>query len=80
MSIKPPTRKQIADLVGGDPLDYAFNPKTGALCVIAPTGQKFRFTSEDWQKRDLPDVENSEPPQEASPKPIKTRKSKPSSK
>ncbi len=80
MAVKPPTQKQIADLVGGTPMDVAFNPDTGALCVIAPTGQKFRFTPEDWQKRDLPGVENSEPPQETPSKPKKARKSKSSAK
>ncbi len=74
MAIKAPTKKQIAGLVGGDPLDYAFNPETGALCVIAPTGQKFRFTRQDWQKRDIPDEE--EPAQEAPAMPKKARKSK----
>jgi hypothetical protein len=80
MSVKPPTQKQIADLVGGTPMDVAFNSETGALCVIAPTGQKFRFTLQDWQKRELPDVDKSEPPQEAPPKPKKARKSKPDTK
>ncbi len=80
MAIKQPTNKQISDLVGGTPMDYAFNSETGALCIIGPTGQKFRFTPQDWQKRDLPDEEESEPPQEAPPKPKKARKSKPDTK
>jgi hypothetical protein len=79
-SSKQPTKKQIADLVGGEPLDYAFNPETGALCVISPTGQKFRFTPQDWQKRELPDVEKPEPLQEAPSKPKKARRSKPDTK
>lgn len=48
MAIKRPTQKQIAGLVGGSPLSVAFNPETGALCVIAPSGQKRCFSLEEW--------------------------------
>ena len=44
-----PTKKDFSNiaaaLVGGEPLDYSLK-EDGTLVVIAPNGQKFRFTSE----------------------------------
>ena len=48
---KMDTRMLAAALVGGDPLDFALKAD-GSLVVIAPNGQKFKFTAEQVaQKR-----------------------------
>jgi len=69
MAFKKPTKKHIAALVGGVPLSTAFNPETGDLCVIAPNGQKFRFTPQEWETHQSSGEEvpgsSQEPPQKA---------------
>ena len=64
MAIKPPTQKQISSLVGGKPLAHNFDPETGSLVVIGPTGQKFRFSQQDWMKSESSeaDVAEESPP------------------
>lgn len=49
MTADPLSEKQIATLVGGQPLSYAFYPDSEVLVVIGPTGQKMRFSKEKWQ-------------------------------
>lgn len=75
MAIKAPTPKQISALVGGKPLASNFDPETGSLVVIAPTGQKFRFTQQDWAKSASSDPEEAEasaPPAKQPPRKKKT--------
>ena len=45
MSSNPDFSKIAAQLIGSAPLDYS-HKEDGSLVVIAPNGQKFRFTSE----------------------------------
>jgi len=74
MAFKPPTQEQIAGLVGGKPLSSAFNPKTGALCVIAPSGKKCRFTPQDWVQKQNDGKKSSK----TAPKSPSTKKKTPS--
>jgi selenophosphate synthetase-related protein len=64
MAIKAPTRRQITSLVGGKPLAQSFNAETGDLVVIGPSGKKFRFVPEDWQKTAEPDAKENEKPKQ----------------
>lgn len=62
MTVKKPTQRQISSLVGGKPLDYNFDPETGLLAVIGPTGQKFRFKPQDWtESKDVEKDETEKP-------------------
>ena len=45
MPSNPDFSKIAAQLIGSTPLDYS-HKEDGSLVVIAPNGQKFRFTSE----------------------------------
>lgn len=75
MAIKAPTPKQISSLVGGKPLASKFDPETGSLVVIAPSGQKLRFTQQDWKKSDSSETEEGEasaPPAKQAPRKKKT--------
>ena len=48
MSLKIPCAEIAAALVGGEPLAFKAYPD-GSLTVIAPNGQKFRFSPEQVQ-------------------------------
>ena len=70
MACKTPTEQQLKSLAGGTPLAAAFNPQTGALCLILPTGQKRRYLLAEWQaalkpptkpEKDRPPVESPVP-------------------
>jgi outer membrane biosynthesis protein TonB len=83
MPSQPDISKIAAILVDGDPLNFKAYPD-GTLAVIAPSGQKFKFTPEQVQAAShsiTPKPEPKPSPQpEPDPKPDPKPASKPASK
>jgi hypothetical protein len=68
-----------ATLVNGEPLDFKAYPD-GSLAIIAPTGQKFKFTPEQVQAASHSIAPEPEPKPAPQPKPEPKPASKPASK
>jgi len=79
MPSQPEISKIAATLVNGNPLDFKTYPD-GTLAVIAPTGQKFKFTSEEVQSASHSITPKPEPKAPPKPKAEPEPASKPASK
>ncbi|HAF47949.1 MAG TPA: hypothetical protein DCL08_01755 [Anaerolineaceae bacterium] len=79
MPSQPNISKIAAALVNGEPLDFKAYPD-GTLAVIAPTGQKFKFTAEQVQTASHSITPKPEPTPSPQPKAEPKPASKPASK